>query len=112
MNKTYIILYLISVLIASISQILLKKSAKNAYSNKIKEYINPLVILAYIMLAFSTILTTLAYRGIPLSSGQILESTGYIYIIVLSRILLKEKITKRVIIGNIFIIIGIIIYTF
>lgn len=58
----------------------------------------------------SSLLTTLAYRGVPLSLGPVLESTSYLYIMILSYLFLDEKITRKKILGNILIIAGILIY--
>lgn len=99
-----------SVFIASCSQILLKISANKEYSSKLKEYLNIQVIVGYGMLVISTILTIFAFKGLDFKNGPIIESFGYIFIMILSRIFLKEKITKNKIIGNIFILLGIIIF--
>lgn len=106
----YIIIFLFSILISSISQILLKKSANREYENKIKEYLNFSVILAYGLFFASSFLTVLAYRGVTLSFGPILESTGYIWVTILGKLFLEEKIGKKKIIGIITIVAGIIIF--
>ena len=106
----FILIFLVSVLVSSISQIILKKSAVKKYDNIIKEYLNVRVIGAYSMFFLSTLLTMYAYTGVPLTLGTLLESAGYIYIPVLSFFFLKEKITPRMVIGSLFIICGIIIY--
>ena len=105
----FLLLFLFSVLVSSCSQIILKKSANNQHDSKLKEILNPMVAGAYICFLGSSLLTTLAYRGIPLSMGPVLEATSYIYIVLLSRVFLKEKITKRKLMGNLLIIIGILI---
>ncbi len=110
MINKYILIMMISVLVASISQILLKISANKEHKSMIKEYINPHVILGYMLLFASTILTILALKGMELKNLPIIEATGYIYVLILSAMILKEKITKKKIIGNIIIIIGIIIF--
>ena len=43
--------------VASLSQILLKKSAAKTYSSVIREYLNPYVIAGYGMMVLSTLLT-------------------------------------------------------
>ena len=43
MNK-YIMLFLFSVLVSSVSQVILKKSTEKQYKNRIKEYFNIQVI--------------------------------------------------------------------
>ena len=83
MNKTVVIyscVLLLGVFVSAISQVMLKKSAMKQYESKIKEYMNPLVIIAYIMFVGTTFLSIIAYKGIPLSMGPILEATSYIYV--------------------------------
>lgn len=113
MNNTiiYSLILLLSVFISSISQVLLKKSALKKYDKKIKEYLNPLVIIAYIIFIGSTLLTVMAYKVIPLSFGPILEATSYIYITIFGLKFFKEKITKKKILTLSFIILGIIVYS-
>jgi len=110
MINKYFLLLIFSVFIASISQILLKISANRKHNSKIREYFNPYVIIAYSIFCFSLILTILALRGLELKNVPIIESTGYIYILILSRIFLKEKITKYKIGGSFLIILGIIVF--
>ena len=55
MNETFLILVL-SIFVASVSQVLLKKSSLKKYDSIIKEYLNPYVITGYILLLLSTIL--------------------------------------------------------
>lgn len=110
-SKEYLFLFLVSVFISSCSQVLLKKSADKKYPDKIREIINPIVIFAYGCFFLSSLLTMISYRGVELSAGPILEATGYIYVLILSRIFLKENITFRKTIGISLIILGIFIST-
>lgn len=107
----YVVIFLLSVFISSISQILLKKSAEKQYENFISEYLNPKVVSAYGMFFMSTLLTMYAYKGVPLSFGALLEASGYIYVPALSYIFLGERITLLKVIGAIFIILGICCYS-
>lgn len=106
----YWLFLLLSVTIASFSQILLKKSAAKKYDNVIKEYLNPYVIIGYGMMVGSTILTILAYRGIEYKNGPVTESLGYILIIALSYFFFKEPVTKKKIIGNVLILLGVFVF--
>lgn len=108
--NSYVILLLSSVFIATCSQIFLKTSSSIEYSSKIKEYLNWRVVVGYGMLVMSTILTILAFKGLDYKNGPIIESTGYVFIMILSRIFLKEKITKNKILGNSLILFGILIF--
>lgn len=106
----YVAIFLFSVLISSISQILLKSSADRQYKNALQEYLNPKVIIAYAMFFAATLITILAYRYVPLSMGGILEASGYIFVAVLSYFFLHEKIGKRKLMGLLLILGGIIIF--
>lgn len=108
--NSYVFLLIASVLIASCSQIILKKSASKEYSSIIREYLNVRVIVGYGMMFISTILTIFAFKGLDYKNGPIIESLGYIFIMLLSRIFLKEKITKKKIIGNSLILLGILVF--
>ena len=107
----FTVIFLVSVFISSVSQVLLKTSANKQYRSKIKEYLNPLVLFAYFLFFASTLLTVYAFKYIPLSVGPILESTGYIFIGVLGFLFLKEKFTKKKLLGMAVIILGVIIFS-
>lgn len=108
----YILIFVISILLASVSQILLKKSANITRTSKIKEYLNIYVITAYLILFISTILTLIAYKQVKLSTGVVIETISYILVPILSFFILKEKIKKNQIIGISLIIIGIMVFSF
>jgi len=108
----YIIIFLLAVLVSSISQIILKKSANKKYNNKIREYLNLYVIIAYGMFFSATLITVTAYRRVPLTLGPILECASYIFVPILSYIFLAEQLSKRKLIGITIIITGIFIYMF
>ena len=60
-------IFVASVLVSSISQVMLKKSANKVYDNALKEYLNPMVITAYGLFFLSTVITVFAYKYVPLS---------------------------------------------
>ena len=106
----YIIIFLCSVFISAVSQIILKTSANKKYESRLQEYLNPRVIIAYGIFFLSSLMTILAYRGVPLSMGPVLEASGYVWVAVLGRLILKEEINRRKLIGMIVIICGIVIF--
>lgn len=106
----YIFIFLLSVLVSSVSQVLLKSSANKAHDNVMAEYLNLKVVVAYGLFFLSTLITILAYREVPLSLGGILEACGYVFVAILGRVFLKEKIGRRKAMGLIVILIGIVIY--
>ena len=103
--------FLGSVLISSVSQILLKKSADKTYDSRIREYLNPLVIIAYGMFFCSMLITMYCYRFVDVSAGPILESAGYIFVAVLGAIILKERFTKKKVIGMLVLFCGIALFS-
>lgn len=112
MEYKYVLIFLFSVFIASVSQILLKKSANKNYNNKLKEYLNKFVIIAYFIFFISTILIIIAYKGIELKYGPIIESPGYIFILIMSKIFLDEKLTRNKLLGILLIILGVVVFNF
>ena len=108
--NSYIWFIVLSVLVASFSQILLKKSAMSEYPNRIREYLNPYVIIGYGMMVISTVLTIVAYTRVDFKNGPVIESAGYVIVMILSYLFFKEKITKKKIIGTAMILLGIIIF--
>lgn len=108
--NVHLIILLVSVLIASFSQILLKKSAEKTYNSWIREYLNVYVICGYGMMFLSMFLTIMAYRGMEFTNVQIVEATGYIMVFILSYFFFREKITKRKILGMLFVFAGIAVY--
>lgn len=105
-----IIFYFISVFFSSCAQILLKKSAINPHKSLLKEYMNVKVISAYTTLLCATWITIYAYRFIPLSTGAVLEVSGYVFVTILSYFFLDEKIARKTVIGIFLIIVGILLF--
>lgn len=101
---------LIGTFIGSVSQVLLKKSALKTYSSPLKEYLNPLVVVAYALFVGTTLLSIVAYRGIPLSLGPVLESTGYVWVTLFGVLIFKERMTWRKLLALALIMGGIAIY--
>ena len=108
MNSYFILI--ISITVASFSQVLLKKGAEQHYTGFIRQYLNFYVITGYGLTFISLLLTALAYRGLEYKIGPLIESLGFIIVIFLSRLFFKEKITTKKIIGMTTIFLGIFIY--
>ncbi len=106
----YLLILLVSVCIASFAQILLKKSAEKTYGSPIREYLNLYVICGYGMMFLSMFLTVFSYRGMEFSNVPVVESLGYVVVMLLSYLFFKEKITKRKILGMAIILGGIFVY--
>ena len=108
----YVLLFLASVFISSVSQILLKKNAGIVYPNKFREYANVKAAVAYGLFFAASLITVWAYKFVPLSMGPILESSGYFFVTILSVIFLKEKVGLKKGIGLGLILTGIAVFSF
>ena len=87
---------------SAISQVLLKQSANITYKNPLREYLNWRVILAYGIFFGVLLLNTWCYTRVDMK---------FVFVLIFSWRILKEKITRGKIIGNLIIILGILIYT-
>lgn len=112
MLAAYALVYLLGVFLASVSQVMLKKAAQKEYDSVVKEYLNPLVISAYVIFFITTLMTIYAYKVVPLSLGPILEATSYLYVTFFGVTIFKEKIGKKKALALAIIICGIITYSF
>lgn len=107
----YVPLLIVSVTVSSFSQILLKKGAEKKYPNWIREYLNVYVICGYGMMFLSLFMTMIAYKGFEnFANVPLLESLGYVVVMVLSYFFFKEKITSRKVLGIALILGGIFVY--
>ncbi len=104
-----VLIYLITPLISAVSQLLLKRAADNPKYMGIRFYLNPLVILAYALFFGCMLLNVVALQTLDLTVASVLEASGFLYVMVLGWLFLKEKITPRKLIGNVLIIAGIVI---
>ena len=107
----YACVLLLGVFISAISQVMLKKASQKKYASVMQEYLNPLVIFAYVIFVGTTFMSIIAYKGIPLSMGPILEATIYIYVTFFGVKIFKEKMSKKKYMALALIILGIIIYS-
>lgn len=106
-----VLLMLVNQFFSAFSQILLKKSTLVKHKSQLYEYLNVRVIGAYGIFVVVLFSNSFAYKGIPYKYGSVLGVTSYVFLMLLSKFLLKEKIEKNVLIGNLIIIAGIILYS-
>lgn len=106
----YYLLILTSCLIASFAQILLKKSALVEHKSVIFEYLNVYVIVGYGMMVVGMLLNVLAYRKVEYKNGPVIESFGFLFVMILSWLFFREKITKKKLLGNLIILAGVLIF--
>lgn len=106
----------IAVIFTSIGQILQKIGSGKVKSahlrigmRSILVFLNPFIFIALIMLFFATVFYLLALSNLPLSIAYPMLSSGYVLVVLLSKIFLKEEVSFKRWIGVFVIIIGIFI---
>lgn len=104
------VILVLSAVNTALSQVLLKKSANRVYERRIDAYLNPLVIVAYLMLGASMLLDIYAFTLIEYKWGPVLASLSYVFVVIFSRVFFNEKITRNKVLGALCIFLGIIIF--
>ena len=103
----YAALIVFSTFISAISQVMLKKAALRTYETRFGEYLNPAVIGAYAIFVVATVLTVCSYKGLEVSQGTLLESTGYVFVFAFDVLIFHEKMTARKMLATLLILGGI-----
>ena len=83
MINIYIGTMLLSAFFSALSQLLLKLSAKVTHKNTIFEYLNFKVIAGYGLLMLTLLMNTWAYQGVEYKEGPVLNSTSYVFVMLL-----------------------------
>lgn len=110
MNK-FMLLLCAGTFFTAFSQLLLKQSANKTYKHPIYEYLNWQVITAYAIFVGVLLLNTYAFTQVDMKYGSVIDTLSYVFVMLLSFIILKEKFSKGKVVGNLIIILGIVIYT-
>ncbi len=103
-------IYLVAVFLSAVSQLLLKISSGKDRNHFIREYLNIHVIAAYSLFLVSTMFIILSLRTLPFKMSSVLESSGYVFVLILSRVVLKERLTQNRLCGMALIILGALIF--
>lgn len=105
----YIGLTLLSVFMASCTQVILKRSAMNESLSGISYFVNPATLTAYSIFFCCCLLTFYCLSHLPMITVNVLECSAYVYILFFDRIFFRKRITARKIAGNLLIVGGIIL---
>lgn len=101
---------LLGVVLSAVSQIMLKKSADRERKKWYQQYLNWLVIGAYIIYIAVTLINIAAYRVVPLSMAPVWAAASHIIVTLLSLIFLREKPNRKKLLGLGIITIGILLF--
>ena len=105
-NGCYI-LVVIGIFASACSQVLLKKSANMKHKSFIKSMLNWRVVTAYTIFGGALLINITAMsKGVNLKDMPILESLGYVFVPLLSFLMLKEKISRRTICATLMVVLG------
>lgn len=107
----YMLLMFAGTFFTAISQVLLKQSANRTYRHPVFEYLNWRVILSYGIFFGVLLLNTYAYTQVDMKYGAVIDTCSYLFVMILSWLLLKEHFSRGQLIGNLIILTGIFIYT-
>lgn len=110
MNPFMLLMFFCTILTA-FSQILLKQSANRPHKSFLYEYLNWRVILSYTIFVLVLLANTYAFTRVSMKYGSMIDTFTYVFVLLFSRMILKEKLTKEKLIGNLLIIIGFLVYT-
>lgn len=107
----YMLILFATTFFTAFSQVLMKQSAQREHKNLLREYLNWRVILAY-GIAFTVLMVnTYAYTEVEIKYASIIDAFSYVNVMIFSYLLLKERFTKKQLVGNLLIVVGILVYT-
>ncbi len=109
MNR-YVLLMFLLTFFSAVSQLLLKLSANEKHEGRFGDYLNWKVITAYIIFALVLLLNTYAYTKVNLKYGPVIDTFTYVFVLLLSVMVLREKLTRWKLLGNVMIIAGVLLY--
>ncbi len=104
-------LMIFGVLIAALSQIILKKAAVKRYDTWLGQYLNAPVIFAYAIFVVSSLCSVIALRVLPLSLMPAWNSSSYFFVTLFAYLIMKEKPNRKKLVGLGVILAGIAIFS-
>ena len=110
MFSQYMAVMFLSVAAASVSQVLLKKSALKSYGTVVREYLNPYVLGGYGLLFVSMLMTVYAYSGVDYKNSPVIESVGNVIVLGLGYFVFGERVSARKMAGIVCIMAGIAVF--
>ena len=112
MEKYSWLIALLGVFISSCAQLLMKASAvKKKQSSILEKFLNIRIMTAYSMMMLSSLISVLCLRYLQLKYVPMIEATGFLWVPLLSFLILREKPTRYNVIGGIIIVSGVILFT-
>ena len=105
------LLVILGIFACSVSQLMLKKSANKKHRSKIFEMLNPQVVFSYGIFFCSMLINIWAMsRGVQMKEIAMFGALGYVFVPLLSFLVLHESISKRTVLSVQVIIFGIFVF--
>lgn len=104
-----IAIFVIGVALAAVGQVLMKKGATRGRS-LVRSFFDPFVITGYALMLVSTVTSTIALKVLPLKLTVALLPLGYIVVVLLSVVLLGERMQRHHVWGMLIILAGVVIF--
>jgi len=104
--------FLVSMIIfTGFSQVLLKVGANKANMKKCNiSYVNPYTLIAFSLYVLTTLLTVYALKDIPLNLFYASTSLKFVLILILSKLVLREKIDSSKAFAVLLILVGVMVF--
>lgn len=107
----YKLVVLACVFVAAVAQMMLKKGATIHHASLIREYMNPWVLGGYLLMGFSMIGNIFAMsHGVQVKEVSIIESFSYLFVPLLSWVILGERFSARKLLAIVIIMIGVMVF--
>ena len=100
---------MLSIVLTGISQTLLKIGARNN-STPLGVYLNPATMMGYFMFLIVTVCSIFALKGLDLKLFYALTSLNYVVVMVLSRIVLREGLSRNKVVAGCLIVAGVVVF--
>lgn len=100
---------MLSIILTGISQTLLKIGARNT-NTPLGVYLNPATIMGYFMFLVVMICSIFALKGLELKLFYALASLNYVVVMLLSRTVLKEGLSRNRIVALCLIVVGVMVF--
>ena len=103
---------ILAAFITALSQIILKKQANITEAKKsgfFSKFLNPRVIISYGLLFSTLVINQVALIHVPVSVMPCITATSFVWVFIMGVFILKEKVSRRRILGVAVIILGVII---
>jgi drug/metabolite transporter (DMT)-like permease len=107
----HLLIFLVGVVLASVGQILMKLGALRSRARRlIASLLDPYSVAGYALMLTSTITSTIALKVLPLKVTVSLLPLGYVIVVLLSRLVLGERMRRGQLFGMFIILAGIILF--